>query len=368
MTLHTQLTNTRPNNDSRRRVVALLSLYLVLAGCGGGGGDDEPPPPVTGNAGLTDLYCALGSVLFGGVCVSAGNTPSCTVDPFGVCVSGSPVTVGPRVEQPPIVPMSSLDIEPNDDFSTPSAATFGVLDQTHRIFGFETSGTINPSSDLVDNFIFTAPQPLRVTIQLCELNLARCNELTAAGSLDDLIAHIEVFDQNGNLLATTANDVVEGNLLAMSIDAGVAYYVSIVAGPWMLDLAPQTKDYFLRVVGWAPSAETPPAEPERVQPNAPELFLSSDGDLIATLDWLPPTQNSDGTALLDLQGYVLYFGDASGGPYQFSERLDAGLSSYVLSLPDYGIWNIAITAVDAHGVESALSNEVSAGGPPPDLP
>ena len=115
-------------------------------------------------------------------------------------------------------------------------------------------------------------------------------------------------------------------------------------------------------------AIVPPVEPATTQPEAPQLTLTQGGTMIATLDWIAPSLNTDGTALIDLQGYVLYYGDAAGGPYVFRQPLDLGLSSYTLSLPDYGEWYFAITAVNSSGIESDLSNEVAHFDAPPEMP
>lgn len=371
MTTRIRSLNTQSTVPSRLKAVTLASLVVVLVGCGGGGGgggDDAPAPTASGNAGLTDLYCAVGSLLFvlGGGCGDPTAYASCTVNDFGYCEGNELVSTGARTWPSALVPTSSLDIEPNDDFSTSSIVPFAALAPSSGPVGFHTQGTIHELDDPVDTYIFTTGQPWEVSVQLCAAPDSACDALSAGSNLDVAIAHLEIFDQFGNLLATTADDTINGNLIwRFSIDGGVPYYVRVVANVTMA----QQQDYYVRVIGMRTDVSVEPElEPDLVVPNAPQLFLSNDGDLMATIDWLAPMQNSDGTALLNLQGYVLHYGDSSGGPYQFSEPLDVGLSSYVLALPDYGLWHIAITAVNAAGVESAFSNEVSVGGPPPDMP
>jgi len=100
------------------------------------------------------------------------------------------------------------------------------------------------------------------------------------------------------------------------------------------------------------------ADPETVRPEPPQLTLSFGGTMIATLDWIAPSLNTDGTALVDLHSYVLHYGNVEGGPYAYQTEFDLGLSSYTLPLPDYGEWYFTMTAVNAAGVESDFSNEV----------
>jgi hypothetical protein len=76
-----------------------------------------------------------------------------------------------------------------------------------------------------------------------------------------------------------------------------------------------------------------------------------------TLTWLPPTQNTDGSALT-LVGYKVYWGTAAGS-YAQSVTLDnPGLSSYVIDELTPATWYFVATAVSADG-ESAFSNVAS---------
>jgi hypothetical protein len=76
----------------------------------------------------------------------------------------------------------------------------------------------------------------------------------------------------------------------------------------------------------------------------------------ATLSWIPPTQNSDGSPLTNLAGYRVYWGISPGG-YTHSVRLNnPGLATFVVEPLESGTWYFAATAVNALGAESPLSN------------
>jgi hypothetical protein len=76
----------------------------------------------------------------------------------------------------------------------------------------------------------------------------------------------------------------------------------------------------------------------------------------ATLSWMPPTQNTDGTPLTNLAGYRVYWGPAVGN-YTSSVTLNtAGLTSYVVSNLAPGTYYFAVSALNSGGLESALSN------------
>jgi hypothetical protein len=78
----------------------------------------------------------------------------------------------------------------------------------------------------------------------------------------------------------------------------------------------------------------------------------------ATLSWTTPLQNSDGTPLTDLVGYRIYFGTQSDD-YTNSADVDLGLSTFVVDQLTPSSWYFAIAAVNAQGLQSRLSNEVS---------
>lgn len=91
------------------------------------------------------------------------------------------------------------------------------------------------------------------------------------------------------------------------------------------------------------------AEPEIVDP------------MHAILRWVAPTENVDGTPLTDLAGYKIYVGETSR---TYDETIDIGLPTedvydYDGSAREPGPYFFAMTAYDADGNESALSNEVS---------
>jgi hypothetical protein len=77
----------------------------------------------------------------------------------------------------------------------------------------------------------------------------------------------------------------------------------------------------------------------------------------ALLSWTPPLQNSDGTALLNLTGYRIYWG-TSPGNYSKSVTIGANLSSYVIEQLAPARYYFVATAISPMG-ESAYSNEVT---------
>jgi hypothetical protein len=79
------------------------------------------------------------------------------------------------------------------------------------------------------------------------------------------------------------------------------------------------------------------------------------GTVSTTLSWMPPTQNEDGSPLMDLAGYKIYWGTIRG-QYTHSAKIDnPGISSYVVENLSPGTYEFVGTSFNRAGVESAYS-------------
>jgi hypothetical protein len=79
----------------------------------------------------------------------------------------------------------------------------------------------------------------------------------------------------------------------------------------------------------------------------------------ASLDWTPPTQNSDGSTLTNLAGYHLYYGTSADNLTQTVQISNPGLAAYTLANLPAGTWYFAVTSYSSAGIESARSAIVS---------
>lgn len=78
-----------------------------------------------------------------------------------------------------------------------------------------------------------------------------------------------------------------------------------------------------------------------------------------TLNWTPPTENTNGTTLTNLAGYNIHYGTASHNYTQTISVTNPGLASYVVENLTAGTYYFAVAAVNSAGTESPLSSEVS---------
>jgi len=80
-----------------------------------------------------------------------------------------------------------------------------------------------------------------------------------------------------------------------------------------------------------------------------------------TVSWMPPTENIDGTALTNLNGYRIMYGTEPGKYTSSVEVKNVGLTNYVLeNLPTDKKYYVTVKATTSTGSESAASNEAIA--------
>jgi hypothetical protein len=79
----------------------------------------------------------------------------------------------------------------------------------------------------------------------------------------------------------------------------------------------------------------------------------------ATLSWAEPTENTNGSALTDLAGVVIFYGTAASNLDHVVEVPSPGGSSYTIGNLAAGVWYFAAAAYTTAGTQSAPSSVVS---------
>lgn len=119
----------------------------------------------------------------------------------------------------------------------------------------------------------------------------------------------------------------------------------------MIDRAPGT--------GTTPSqgaTTTTPGSGSTTTPPVPPVNITNG---VATLDWTPPTQNSDGSTLSNLAGYTVYYGTSPDQLTQSVKLTNPGLTAYTVSNLSPGTWYFAVSSYSSTGVESVRSGVIS---------
>jgi len=142
-----------------------------------------------------------------------------------------------------------------------------------------------------------------------------------------------------------------------SADVGVNVGVQITASDGIASAALPPFEITVSPGSSAPtgaaSSLTPPAS---TTPPAANSAIAS-----VTLNWLAPTENTNGSALTNLAGYKIYYGTASKQYTTTISVSNPATLSYLLNSLTVGQqYFFAVTAVSAAGVESSYSPEVSA--------
>lgn len=75
----------------------------------------------------------------------------------------------------------------------------------------------------------------------------------------------------------------------------------------------------------------------------------------ATVSWLPPTQNTNGTPLTDLSGYRIDYGRDVADLDQSIAIDNPGITSYVVEHLSAGTWYFVVIALNRQSVESSPS-------------
>lgn len=83
-------------------------------------------------------------------------------------------------------------------------------------------------------------------------------------------------------------------------------------------------------------------------------------DDTASISWVAPMTNIDGSPLIDLDGYRIYYGlIGEGNLTHFIDLQNEQLTSYKIEGLTSGNWFFAMTAYNTNGIESEYSEEVT---------
>jgi hypothetical protein len=76
----------------------------------------------------------------------------------------------------------------------------------------------------------------------------------------------------------------------------------------------------------------------------------------ATLTWQPPTENTDGSPIVDLAGYRVRYGQDPAQLSQLQSIPNAGITTAVVESLARGTWYFSVSAYNRDGLESDPSN------------
>lgn len=89
------------------------------------------------------------------------------------------------------------------------------------------------------------------------------------------------------------------------------------------------------------------------------IIVSASQTGSATLRWTPPTQNEDGTPIVNLSGYRVYYGTSTSNLNQVITISGASITSARIENLSPATWYFALKAYNSANVESSFSNIAS---------
>ncbi len=171
----------------------------------------------------------------------------------------------------------------------------------------------------------------------------------------------------GGGLAEVTVQVNTGNGVSITLSANPSNVVQ--GGTTTLQWTSQNANTCTATLGWSgsqplsgsfvagPLNQTTSFELSCDGPTGTGIALTTVQVLDKTLRWQAPTQNVDGSPLLDLAGYRIYWGLGSRSYTDSHTINDSAITEWDVTAPP-NTYYFALTAFDADGNESGYSNEV----------
>lgn len=221
------------HRNSKIKLLAILAALPLFAACGGedGEGGSKSSKSSSGVSGGGLLCFTVVLVSGDDACVSSyissssGGSGSSGNSGSTGGSSGSGGSVTTQDTNDSIVYMDNYDFEPNNDWM--NAYVLGILYTTSRD-GFVVEGNVHDMSDPADTFSFSRNISRNFRFKLCAPAPWSCGE---AGQIDTITAYIDVLDSSGNVIASS--QAASSNVVETRIEAGLTYYVRVVAGDTM---------------------------------------------------------------------------------------------------------------------------------------
>ncbi len=341
----------------KRTILTIMALALAACGGGGGGGDPQPSS-VTTPGGHTG-----GSSSGGPASGSGGSSSSDDFCQFLISIYWCNDDRESDASNATAMHSQVRDTEPNDDVANAVAVHWPRPGWADQRIGFGVEGTISAARDVADFFAFTPQRSADFYISLCETGQV-CGPFSPEYSVPLTSASVRILDQFGVEIFSEELYPGSANLFETRFESGTLYYAVVVAE----GIVDQERSYRLTV---GESLQQPAGDdgPTSV-PGAPQLSAYIvDSFTNVQLDWIPATQNEDGTQLTDLAGFNLYLYDYIREGDTAERRLietinDPSATTRTINLEGYEDWYVSITAFNEAGIESAHSNGVELVSPP----
>jgi hypothetical protein len=220
---------TQSGRNKKFAPAVILAILPLFAACGGEDGEAETEYEFVDNS-SSDFICYSTIDYYNDPATCGGTYP---IGGSGGTGSTTPPPNETGGTTPPpsgsgIAALFNDEIESNDTLANANIMSYPTRSASITHIGWVANGSISDMNDDVDYFLFTAPLARDYTIRLCPPSGSTCN---GTSGIDTLTAFFEMLDQDGNVLLSS--QAAPTNAYEMAIDAGVVYYVRVMAGDTM---------------------------------------------------------------------------------------------------------------------------------------
>ena len=210
---------------------AILAILPLFAACGGDSADDaETEYELIDNS--SNYSTCTSWIDYYDDPANCGNSGSSGGSAGSGSGSPTPPTGTGSTTPPPsgsgVAALINDELESNDTLANANIMSYPTRSGSITHIGWVANGSISDMNDAADYFSFTAPFGRDYTIRLCPPSGSPCNGSTG---IDTLTAYFELLDQDGTVLLSSQAGPT--NAFEMAIDAGVVYYVRVMAGDTM---------------------------------------------------------------------------------------------------------------------------------------
>jgi hypothetical protein len=276
-------------------------------------------------------------------------------------IGGTPVTSVPAAKYYNFQPAASDSLHRTLSFSVANKPAWAGFDPTYgRLYGSPTPGNVGTYRNIVitvSDGQYTATLPafsITVTPLADPGPVIRGTPSTAAvvgksysfqPSASDSYGLRMVFSVYNKPAWLTLNSAT-GQLSGTPGPTDVGTYSQIVESVTDGYVRSTLQAFNLKVAAAAGSPSSGVAPPQSATASV-------------NLQWQPPTENTDSSALTNLAGYHVYYGTSPQALNASVTVANPGIASYVVENLTPGTWYFAVAGYNSSGVEGELSNVAS---------
>lgn len=218
-----------PISGKRTLAVTILAILPLVTACGGDSEEEEAPPVFDEPDFQQTCYSWIAYYDDPAACQGGGTgVGSSTPPPDAGSTPPGPGSTATSGSASGISALIHDEAEPNDTLANANVMGYPTRTGNASRVGWSVNASIDATGDAADHFVFSATVAHNYLVRLCPPSGTLCH---GTDGLDSLTAYFDLLDASGNVLLSSRDSGT--NVRQWSIDAGVAYFVRVVAADTM---------------------------------------------------------------------------------------------------------------------------------------